>query len=157
MKPRVVLFAAGSDAGRGLLESALVPMFSLGEPTAEPCAAIGMRAGARDALALAAAGRTAALVLLHPIAEPVAGIDVPTLILWGEDDHENPQERAEAIHETIDSSSLGILPGCGAGLLEDAPQTVIPLVVEYLRSTYLHAPHGHAGVVPIQIGRSSGL
>jgi pimeloyl-ACP methyl ester carboxylesterase len=152
MAPRVVLFPGEDPSGIESLKASLSPWFELGEPAAEPCAAVGIGAGAVDALDLAARGAAAVLILLHPVAEPVGGIDVPTLILWGEDDPERTSDSAEAIHELIDLSSLGLLPGCGPNLLVDAPQTVIPMVVEYLRSQYLGVPHGH-GAVPISIGR----
>jgi len=153
MTARVVLSGGESTSGRELLERALVEMFVIDGPTEEPFAAIGMGSGAVEALSFAARGAAAALILIHPIAQPVEGIDVPTLILWGEDDPDHDQDEVEAIHEVIDSSSLGLLPGCGSDPVADAPQTVIPLVIEYLRSTYLHVAHGHSGAVRIQLGR----
>jgi len=153
--PRVVLYPGGDPPGLASLQTALSPWFELGEPADEPCAAIGIGSGATEALELAAAGRASVLILLHPIAEPVNGIDVTALILWGEDDPVRTSEGAEAIHERIDRSSFGLLPGCGADLLVEAPRTVIPMVVEYLRNKYLGAPHGH-GPVPISLARPEG-
>ena len=38
-----------------------------------------------------------------------------------------------------------MLPGCSHFLLEDAPETVGPLIYEWLRVRYLREPHHHAG------------
>lgn len=93
------------------------------------------------------AGREAELALM----------DVPVLILWGEDDPFLPVPFAERLNGSIPSSSLGLLPGCGHFLVEEAGETIGPMMHEYLRARYLRAPHGHeqAGPVPIQLGRGS--
>ena len=55
------------------------------------------------------------------------------------------------------SSTLGLLPGCGHFLVDEAPDTIGPMIAEYLRARYAHAPHGHgdphAGVVMLQLER----
>ncbi|HEX5937489.1 MAG TPA: alpha/beta hydrolase [Actinomycetota bacterium] len=135
----------------------------------ERCAVIGHGAGGALALALAADGAVAAMVLLDsPIAEDVdrralAMIDVPVLLLWGEDDAEVPVSVAEELNEAIPTSTLGVLPGCGHDLTDVAAATIAPMILEYLRARYLgssHADahagaHGHArdGVVRIQLER----
>jgi pimeloyl-ACP methyl ester carboxylesterase len=87
----------------------------------------------------------------------VALLDLPVLILWGEQDPFFPASAADVLNELIASSSLGLLPGCGHYLCDEVPDTVGPLIFEYLRSTYLHDPHGHAdpkrGVVMLQLER----
>jgi hypothetical protein len=46
------------------------------------------------------------------------------------------------------------LPGCGHFLLEDAPETVAPLMFQWLRSQYLGISHGHEeGPVTVTLGR----
>lgn len=85
-------------------------------------------------------------------------IDVPVLILWGEDDPFAPAADADRLNEAIASSTLGLLPGCGHFLPDEAAETLGPLVAEYLRAMYLGAPHGHAddakeGVVMLQLER----
>ena len=49
---------------------------------------------------------------------------------------------------------LALLPGCGHFLLEDAADTVVPLIFQWLRRMYLGVPHGHEeGPVTVQLGR----
>jgi 2-hydroxymuconate-semialdehyde hydrolase len=84
-------------------------------------------------------------------------LEIPVLILWGEDDPYHPVEVAVQLNEWIDTSSLGLLPGCGHFVLEDAIETIGPMIYEYLRARYLRAPHGHGadptGAVMIQLER----
>ncbi len=86
-----------------------------------------------------------------------AEITCPVLILWGEDDPFFPVLAAEHLNEAIDSSTLGLLPGCGHFLPDEAPETIAPMIAEYLRAMYLKTPHGHAeeksGVVMLQLER----
>ena len=84
-------------------------------------------------------------------------LDIPTLILWGEEDPFLPVELAERLGDTVPGSTTGLLPGCSHFLMEDAPQTVGPLIYEYLRSQYLHDGHAHAeaGPVPVFLERPS--
>jgi hypothetical protein len=83
--------------------------------------------------------------------------DVPTLILWGEEDPFHPPAIAERLNATIPSSALGLVPGCGHFLPEEAPETIDPIIAEYLRANYLRIPHGHeppgAVFVPLEVGR----
>ena len=54
------------------------------------------------------------------------------------------------------SSTLGLLPGCGHFLPEEAPETIGPMIAEYLRARFLMEPHGHDqknGVVMLQLER----
>jgi hypothetical protein len=39
--------------------------------------------------------------------------------------------------------------------LSDAPETLLPMIQEYLRARYLHEPHGHGaeGVAMLQLER----
>jgi pimeloyl-ACP methyl ester carboxylesterase len=85
--------------------------------------------------------------------ESLSAIEAPTLILWGEDDPISPVSSAEHLNQAIASSSLGLLPGCGHFLIEEAGPTVIPMIYEYLRARYLLEPHGHAAAVPVELGR----
>jgi 2-hydroxymuconate-semialdehyde hydrolase len=71
------------------------------------------------------------------------GLEVPTLIIWGEDDPHLPAELAERLGDAIPFSTVALLPGCAHFVTEDAPQTVGPLVYEFLRLRYLGESHGH--------------
>lgn len=84
----------------------------------------------------------------------LARLEIPTLILWGEEDPYTPVELAERLGEAIPTASVALLPGCSHLLPEDAPQTIAPLIFEYLRSRYLEVPHTHAaGPVAVELGR----
>lgn len=89
--------------------------------------------------------------------DELGAVAFPVLILWGEDDPYAPVEAAEELNEWISTSSLGLLPGCGHFVLEDAIDTIGPMIYEYLRARYLRAPHGHGadptGAVMIQLER----
>jgi pimeloyl-ACP methyl ester carboxylesterase len=138
----------------------------------ERCGVIGHGAGGALAQALAAEGGVDAMVLLDaPRAagigdEDLASFDFPVLLLWGEDDEVVPLSVAEELNDAIATSTLGLLPGCGHDLTEEAAATIAPMILEYLRARYLKLPHshehshghaneGHAheGVVRIQLER----
>jgi 2-hydroxymuconate-semialdehyde hydrolase len=77
--------------------------------------------------------------------------ELPTLILWGDDDPFHPPEIAERLNEAIMSSALGLVPECGHVLPEEAPETIFPIIAEYLRANYLRLPHAHAPEGPILV------
>ena len=86
----------------------------------------------------------------------LAALEIPVLIFWGEDDLYYPPAVGERLNEAIPTSTLGLLPGCGHFLVEDAIETIGPMIYEYLRARYLIEPHGHgeaSGVVTIQLER----
>lgn len=86
----------------------------------------------------------------------LARLDLPVFILWGEEDPYLPAELGDRLNELIPMSTLALLPGCGHYLTIDAPETVGPLVFEWLRNAYLGDRHGHAepsGPIPIYLER----
>ena len=86
----------------------------------------------------------------------LAALSCPVLIFTGEDDPVVPVATVEALGDRLPSSTLGVLPGCGHDLVADAPETIFPMIVEYLRARYAHAPHGHddhSGLVMLQLER----
>ena len=129
------------------------------------CGVIGHGTGGALAQALAASGGVDAMVLLDAPRAPgirdqdLASFDFPVLLLWGEDDEVVPVSIAEALNDAIATSTLGLLPGCGHDLTEEAAATIAPMILEYLRARYLKVPHGHdadhahEGVVRIQLER----
>lgn len=106
-----------------------------------------------------------ALVLLTPIDDggvlggreaELEALTCPVLIFTGEDDPVVPASTVEALAERIPSSTLGLVPDCGHDLVADVPETLFPMIVEYLRARYAHAPHGHddhSGLVMLQLER----
>jgi pimeloyl-ACP methyl ester carboxylesterase len=129
------------------------------------CGVIGHGTGGSLAQALAAEGRVEAMVLLdaprsaHADDHVLASFDFPVLLLWGEDDAVVPVSVAEELNDAIATSTLGLLPNCGHDITEEAPATIAPMILEYLRARYLKAPHDHGpehahdGVVRIQLER----
>lgn len=84
----------------------------------------------------------------------LAELEIPTLVLWGEDDAFVPVEIAERLGDALPMATIALLPGCGHLVLDDAPETAVPLIFQYLRSRYLGTPHVHeAGAVTVQLGR----
>lgn len=91
------------------------------------------------------------LVGLEP---KLAALEIPALVLWGEEDAFVPTAVAERLGEVLPRASVALLPGCGHLLLEDAPDTVAPLVFRWLQSQYLKLEHRHeAGPVTVSLGR----
>ena len=82
-------------------------------------------------------------------------LEMPVLILWGEDDPFLPVGLAERLSDALPASTLALLPGCSHFLPEDAPETISPLMFEYLRSWYLQVPHVHDVSAPVvlELGR----
>jgi 2-hydroxymuconate-semialdehyde hydrolase len=83
--------------------------------------------------------------------EDLAALDTPVLIIWGEDDPFFDSSLGERLGETIPGSTVALLPGCSHFVNEDAPQTVGPLLYEYLRSRYLGDRHVHAETGPVPV------
>jgi hypothetical protein len=76
------------------------------------------------------------------------------MLIWGEEDPFIGSELAERLGETIPGSTVALLPGCSHFVTEDAPQTVGPLIFEYLRSRYVGDTHSHGhreGTVPVEV------
>lgn len=86
----------------------------------------------------------------------LAELEIAAFILWGEDDAFLPAHLAERLGDALPWASVALLPGCGHFLLEDAPETVAPLIVQWLRTQYLRLPPAHAhaeGAVTVELGR----
>jgi pimeloyl-ACP methyl ester carboxylesterase len=131
----------------------------------ERCGVIGHGTGGSLAQVLAAEGGVDAMVLLDAPRAPaaddgvLASFDFPVLLLWGEDDAVVPVSVAEELNDAIATSTLGLLPGCGHDLTDEAAATIAPMILEYLRARYLQqshhhdSEHAHQGVVRIQLER----
>ena len=86
----------------------------------------------------------------------LAELEIPVFILWGEDDTFITPANAERLADVLPWSSVALLPGCGHFLLEDAADTVVPLIFKWLQKQYLKVEHRHeadAGPVVVSLGR----
>jgi pimeloyl-ACP methyl ester carboxylesterase len=86
----------------------------------------------------------------------LAELEIPVFILWGEEDTFVAPDNAERLADVLPWSSLALLPGCGHFLLEDAAETVVPLIFQWLRQQFLKVEHRHeqdAGPVVVTLGR----
>src|SRR4029450_12746593 len=102
---------------------------------------------------IAAALERVGLVDLEP---RLAELEIPAFVLWGEDDAFLPAELAERLGDALPWAAVALLPGCGHFPAEDAPETVAPLIVQWLRTQYLRLPQAHAhdeGAVTVELGR----
>ncbi len=88
--------------------------------------------------------------------DELAKLDVPALIVWGEDDPYVEVDLAERLAGVLPDAALVLLPGCSHFLPEEVPETIGPLIAEFLRARYLGLPHGHdhsSGPLPIDLLR----
>jgi len=85
----------------------------------------------------------------------LAALEIPVLVLWGDEDAFVDVGLAERLGDVLPRASVALLPGCGHFLLEDAPDTIAPLMFQWLRSQYLKVEHRHevAGPVTVYLGR----
>jgi len=87
--------------------------------------------------------------------------EFPVLLLCGEQDPYLPVTLAERLNDAMPSSTLGLLPGVGRFVLDEAGPTIVPMIAEWLRVRYLHQPHGHGnagdGIVMLQLERREAL
>jgi pimeloyl-ACP methyl ester carboxylesterase len=126
-------------------------------------ALVGHAEGAAIAEILAIEGRADALVLmdaapLEPDEEArLSELEIPALVIWGEDDDVVDVAYAERLGDLLPMAAVALLPGCGHHVLADAPETVASLVFQWLRSRYLRMEHRHEpGPVVVELGRRPG-
>ncbi len=83
-------------------------------------------------------------------------LEIPALVLWGEEDTFVDVELAERLGHVLPWSSVAVFPGCGHFLLDDAPERVAPILFHWLRTKYLKVEHRHepdAGPIAVTLGR----
>ena len=82
-------------------------------------------------------------------------LDARALVLWGEDDPFQPSELAERLGEAIPGATVALIPASSHFVSEDAPDVVLPLIVEYLRVHHLRESHRHhEGPTQVELGVS---
>jgi pimeloyl-ACP methyl ester carboxylesterase len=84
-----------------------------------------------------------------------AKLEIPALVLWGEEDTFVDVAVAERLGDVLPWASIGVFPGCGHFLLEDAPEKVGPILFQWLRRQYLKVEHRHEepGPIAVTLGR----
>jgi pimeloyl-ACP methyl ester carboxylesterase len=78
-------------------------------------------------------------------------LEAATFVVWGEDDPYLPAAIAERLGDCLPGSMVALLPGCGHLVTEDAPDTVMGLISQFLRRQYLKEEHGHAHDGPVRV------
>lgn len=86
----------------------------------------------------------------------LSSLDLRALVVWGEEDPFQPAAWAERLGEVIPGATVALLPGCSHFVSEDAPETVLPLVADYLGTHHLGARHAHRRPTPVDLGISLG-
>lgn len=86
--------------------------------------------------------------------ERLRALDLRTLVVWGEEDPFQPAEQAQRLGDLLPGATVALLPGCSHYVTEDAPEAVLPMISEYLRTHYLGQRHGHGGPTPVELGIS---
>ncbi|HEV3473798.1 MAG TPA: alpha/beta fold hydrolase [Actinomycetota bacterium] len=84
----------------------------------------------------------------------LSDVDARVLIVWGEDDPFLSSELAERLGEALMGATVAILPGCSHYVTEDAAETVLPLISQYLAVHYLKESHRHPEPTPVELGVS---
>lgn len=77
--------------------------------------------------------RSGNLEELAPYAGRLAALDVPTLLLWGEDDPFAPLAGAQRFQREIPHAELEVIPGTGHFVVDDAPGAYAAAVVAFVR------------------------
>jgi pimeloyl-ACP methyl ester carboxylesterase len=90
---------------------------------------------------------------LEEVGAAMTDRDIPVFLLWGEEDPYVGVDVGERLRDALPGSALGVVPDSGHFLLDDAFESVGVLIAEYLRARYLGAPHGHEGIVTMQLER----
>jgi pimeloyl-ACP methyl ester carboxylesterase len=81
----------------------------------------------------------------------LGALEGPTFVIWGEDDPYLPAALAERLGDCLPGSMVALLPGCGHLVTEDAPDTVVGLVSQFLRRQYLKEEHHHPHDGPVRV------
>ena len=89
--------------------------------------------------------------------DELGALDVPTLLVWGEDDPYVGVEIADRLVDVLARPALVTLPGVGHFTPLEAADVVVPLVEQFLATHLLgrgheHGPeHAHAAGGPVMV------
>jgi pimeloyl-ACP methyl ester carboxylesterase len=68
----------------------------------------------------------------NSVASDLKRLGKPVLIIWGQNDQQNPLKFAERLHRDIAESELVIVPDAGHLILFDAPNSVASAIVDFV-------------------------
>lgn len=68
---------------------------------------------------------------LNAVASDLRSLDIPTLLIWGEQDEQVPLTYAERLHREIAGSTLIVIPNAGHLSLFDAPDAVAKALIDF--------------------------
>ena len=153
---------AKADVNAALAERFVRASFDLGMGHRDRLAEADLEAYLSPWLAEPAALHRAARAVdgtaLADMEATLKGLEIPAFVLWGEDDPFIPASVGERLWETLPQAGIALLPGCGHFVTEDAPETALPILAQFLRNRYLgEAGHDHAdaeGPVAVDLGVS---
>jgi len=69
---------------------------------------------------------------VNSVSSDLRVLDKPVLIIWGEQDQQNPLKYAERLHREIAGSQLVIVPGAGHLVLFDVPNAVAQALNDFI-------------------------
>jgi non-heme chloroperoxidase len=78
----------------------------------------------------------AALSIDHDYVLPLREIDVPTLMLWGEEDPLFPREEQERLAGAIPDAALKVYPETGHAVHWERPEQVVGDLEEFMEDTH---------------------
>ena len=67
------------------------------------------------------------------IQQQYSSINIPTLILWGQQDEWIPIEKGRELNEVIPGSKLCIIPESGHLVIEEKPEKLVEEIQAFLR------------------------
>lgn len=161
LDPAVLLFSAHDSVWKHVLpylDGINVILGGSKDAPGSNFAVVGHGEGGRSAQQLAIDGGARAMVLIgcapltgreHELAE----LEIPVLLLWGEDDIVQPVEVAYRLDQILHRSVLALVPSCGNDLPEQEPDVTGSLIADFLRTQWLGRDHGfeHGPVtIPIE-------
>jgi pimeloyl-ACP methyl ester carboxylesterase len=78
--------------------------------------------------------KSALALILHRTGPYLAGIDAPTLLVWGEQDTVAPLRTGWLLRDQLANASLSVIPGVGHVPMVDAPGELVQRILAFLDS-----------------------
>lgn len=88
--------------------------------------------------------------MARPVAERLGELDLPTLVLWGENDRWLPPAMGRALAKAIPDAELRLVPEAGHFLPEDAPEAFTEAVRSFIAHSSALRAEGASTAVPMR-------